>query len=201
MSPAAAAPAPISFPAPRMAAPTVMVSVTTPRDCPRAMLEAVLRRRARLIKRPEVRELGWNREMEVVGPVWEGLLAIVWWRKGGEAIGVPFVKARRAIGFACRNAEGPLRRAERAASWAMEFMMSADGIDDEEWSFGSLKLLMRGEEGDGKYGRRTRDALSKVEMKMAEVQGCIASFPVGTSYWPSVLQPHPSFSFFFFLAS
>jgi len=69
MSPAAAAPAPISLPAPRMAAPTVMVSVTTPRDCPRAMLEAVLRRRVRLIRRPEVRELGWNREIEVVGPM------------------------------------------------------------------------------------------------------------------------------------
>jgi hypothetical protein len=46
------------------------------------------------------------------------------------------VKARRAIGFACRNAEAPLRRAERAASWAMEFMMIADGIDNGEWSFG-----------------------------------------------------------------
>jgi hypothetical protein len=42
---------------------------------------------------------------------------------GCEAVDVPFVKARRAIGFACRNAEAPLRRAERAASWAMEFMM------------------------------------------------------------------------------
>jgi len=48
---------------------------------------------------------------------------------------VPFVKARRAIGFACRNAEAPLRRAERAVSWAMEFMMIADAIDDGEWSF------------------------------------------------------------------
>jgi hypothetical protein len=91
-----------------------------------------------------VRELGWNREMEVVGPVREGLLAINWQRRGrgekgrrGEAVVVPLVKARRAIGFACRNAEAPLRRAERAASWAMEFMMSADGIEGE-WRFGSL---------------------------------------------------------------
>jgi hypothetical protein len=37
---------------------------------------------------------------------------------------VPFVKARRAIELACP----PLRRAERVASWAMEFMMTADGI-------------------------------------------------------------------------
>jgi hypothetical protein len=91
-----------------------------------------------------VRELGWNREMEVVGPVREGLLAINWRRRGrrekgwrGEAIVVPLVKARRAIGFACRNAEAPLRRAERAAIWVMEFMMSADGIE-REWRFGSL---------------------------------------------------------------
>ncbi len=54
-----------------------------------------------------------------------------------EAVDIPFVKARRAIGFACRSAEAPLRRAERAASWAMEFMMIADGIDNGEWSFGS----------------------------------------------------------------
>jgi hypothetical protein len=66
--------------------------------------------------------------------LWEGLLAIA--LPECEAVDVPFVKARRAIGFACRNAEAPLRRAERAASWAMEFMMIADGIDDGEWSFG-----------------------------------------------------------------
>jgi hypothetical protein len=55
------------------------------------------------------------------------------------------VKARRAIGFACRNAEAPLRRAERAASWAMEFMIIADGFDDGE--FWMLRLLLKGEEG------------------------------------------------------
>jgi len=62
----------------------------------------------------------------------EELLAIA--LRGCGAIDVPDVKARRAIGFACRNVEAPLRRAERAASWAMEFMMIADGIDDGEWS-------------------------------------------------------------------
>jgi len=113
MSPAAAAPAPMSLPAPRMATPTETVSVTMPRDWPRVMFVAVLRIMARLMRRPELRGAGWNREMEVVGPD---------------------VKARRAIGFACRNVEAPLRRAERAASWAMEFMMIADGIDDGEWS-------------------------------------------------------------------
>jgi hypothetical protein len=56
--------------------------------------------------------------------------------RGCKAVDLPFVKARRAIELACRNAEAPLRRAERAASWAMEFMMIADGIDDGEWSFG-----------------------------------------------------------------
>ena len=56
--------------------------------------------------------------------------------RGCEAVDIPFVKARRAIGFAFRNAEAPLRRAERAVSWAMEFMMIADGIDDGEWRFG-----------------------------------------------------------------
>jgi hypothetical protein len=77
--------------------------------------------------------------------LWEGLLAIA--LSGCEAVDVPFVKARRAIGFACRNAEAPLRRAERAASWVMEFMLIADGIDDGEWSFWMLRLLFNGEEG------------------------------------------------------
>jgi hypothetical protein len=45
------------------------------------------------------------------------------------------VKARRAIELACRNVEAPLRRAERAASWAMEFMMIANGIDDGRVEF------------------------------------------------------------------
>ena len=135
MSPAAAAPAPMSLPAPRTAAPTVMVSVTMPRDWPRAMLEAVLRSIARLMRRPELRVAGWNREIEVVGPVVGGTVSYCFCR-GCEAVDVLFVKARRAIGFACRNAEAPLRRAERAASWAMEFMITADGFDDGEWSFG-----------------------------------------------------------------
>lgn len=39
--------------------------------------------------------------------------------------------------MACRNVEAPLRRAERAASWTMEFMMIVDGIDDGGWSFRS----------------------------------------------------------------
>lgn len=60
--------------------------------------------------------------------LWDKLLAIA--LPASEAVDVPFVKARRAIGFACRNAEAPLRRAERMASWPMEFMMIADGIDD-----------------------------------------------------------------------
>jgi hypothetical protein len=42
----------------------------------------------------------------------------------------PFVKARRAIGLACLNADAPLTRAERAASCAIEFMMIVDGIGD-----------------------------------------------------------------------
>jgi len=54
------------------------------------------------------------------------------------------VKARRAIELACRNVEAPLRRAERAASWAMEFMMIANGIDDGEWSFGKIVSKFRG---------------------------------------------------------
>lgn len=58
--------------------------------------------------------------------MWEELLAIA--LPGCEAVEVLFVKARRAIGFACRNAEAPLRRAERAASWAVEFMMIVDGL-------------------------------------------------------------------------
>jgi hypothetical protein len=33
-----------------------------------------------------------------------------------EAVDVPLVNARRAIGFACRNVEAPLRRAERTAN-------------------------------------------------------------------------------------
>ena len=77
MSPAAAVPPPMSLPAPKMAAPTVMVSVTTPRDWPRAMLETALRSKARLVRRPELWVEGWNREIEVIGPVMEGsLLAI-----------------------------------------------------------------------------------------------------------------------------
>jgi hypothetical protein len=43
------------------------------------------------------------------------------------------VKVRRAIELVCRNVEAPLTRAERAASWAIEFMMIAEGIDDGEW--------------------------------------------------------------------
>jgi hypothetical protein len=58
-----------------MAAPTVMVSVTMPRDWPRAMLEAVLRSIARLMRRPELRVAGWNREIEVVGPVVGGTVS------------------------------------------------------------------------------------------------------------------------------
>ena len=72
--------------------------------------------------------------MRLLDLLWEGLLVIA--LPGCEAVDVPFVKARRATGFACRNAEAPLRRAERAASWAIEFMMIADGIDDRECSFG-----------------------------------------------------------------
>jgi hypothetical protein len=34
-----------------------------------------------------------------------------------------------------------LRRAVRAASWAIEFMMTADGIDEEEWSFGVVEAV------------------------------------------------------------
>ena len=45
---------------------------------------------------------------------------------------MPFVKARRVIGFACRNAEAPLRHMLRAASWAIEFMMILDLIDDRD---------------------------------------------------------------------
>jgi len=41
-----------------------------------------------------------------------------------RAVHVPVARARRPIGLACRNAEAPLRRAERTASWAMEFMMN-----------------------------------------------------------------------------
>jgi hypothetical protein len=71
------------------------------------------------------------------------------------------VKARRAIGFACRNAAAPLRRAVRAASWAIEFMMTADGIEDEEWSFGLLKLLGRGE----RNVRKDRENSGRVKLK------------------------------------
>jgi hypothetical protein len=46
------------------------------------------------------------------------------------------VKARRAIGFACRNADAPERRPERAASWVMEFMVMADGNWDGEMRLG-----------------------------------------------------------------
>lgn len=67
--------------------------------------------------------------------LWQGLLAIAF-AEDVKAVDVPFVKARRAIGFAWRNAEAPLRRAERAASWAMEFMIVVDGLDVGEWSFG-----------------------------------------------------------------
>jgi hypothetical protein len=52
-----------------MAAPTVMVSVTTPRDWPRAMLEATLRSVMRLVRSPDLWTEGWNREIEVTGPV------------------------------------------------------------------------------------------------------------------------------------
>ena len=61
---------------------------------------------------------------------------------------VPLVKARRAIGFACRATEAPLRRAERAASWAIEFMMTGDGIGDGGLSFAVEIVLvnkLRGE--------------------------------------------------------
>ena len=50
---------------------------------------------------------------------------------GGGFIHVPLVKARRAIGFVCRNAATPLRRVERAASWAMEFMMDKGSVGME----------------------------------------------------------------------
>ena len=69
ISPAAAAPAPISLPAPRIAAPTLMASVATPRDWVRAILEAVLRSMVWLMRRPELRVAGWNRVIEVAGPV------------------------------------------------------------------------------------------------------------------------------------
>jgi len=67
MSPAAATPAPMSLPAPRMAAPTA--TSATPRDWPRVMFMAVLRSMVRLKSRPELRVAGWNREIEVLGPV------------------------------------------------------------------------------------------------------------------------------------
>lgn len=69
MRPAAAAPAPMNFPALRTAAPMVMVSVTIPRDWPRVTLEAVLRSMARLMRRPLLRVAVWKRETEVAGPV------------------------------------------------------------------------------------------------------------------------------------
>jgi hypothetical protein len=47
----------------------VMVSVTTPRDWPRAMLEATLRSVMRLVRSPDLWTEGWNREIEVTGPV------------------------------------------------------------------------------------------------------------------------------------
>jgi hypothetical protein len=78
--------------------------------------------------------------------------------RGCEAVDVPFVKARRAIGFACRIAEAPLRRAERAASCAMEFMMFADGIDDGiddgEWSFGCCWKVKKVKNGDREWQTR-----------------------------------------------
>ena len=37
---------------------------------------------------------------------------------------VPLVKARRAVELAGRNAKAPLMRAERAATWTMEFILN-----------------------------------------------------------------------------
>jgi hypothetical protein len=99
------------------------------------MLEAVLRSMAWLMRRPELRVEGWNREIEVFGPVLEEVSLIVS-TKGYLIANVPFVKARRLIELACRNAETRLTRTERAASCVMEFMMIFNGIDDGWWSFG-----------------------------------------------------------------
>jgi hypothetical protein len=112
--------------------------------------------------------------------LWEGLLAFA--LPGCEAVGVPFVKARRAIGFACRNAEAPLRRAERAASWAMEFMMIAEGIDDGEWSFGCWgcywKVGKRWKTGTIKMAPRVRyyPATNALQISLiVDHTGCVAS--------------------------
>jgi hypothetical protein len=71
-------------------------------------------------------------------------LAIALMMMRAVEVGLPLVKARRAIGF---NAEAPVRRPERAASWAMEFMM----IDDGGW-------------GDDDGGRRMEDGALGVEV-------------------------------------
>lgn len=52
---------------------------------------------------------------------------------------VPVVKARRAIGPAWRTAAAPLRRAERAVSCAMEFMMMVDEVNDRRTRFDGLE--------------------------------------------------------------
>lgn len=51
------------------------------------------------------------------------------------------------MGLAWRMAEAPLRRAERAASCAMEFMMRAGGIGDEEGRFEVVWVLVLMGEG------------------------------------------------------
>lgn len=77
------------------------------------------------MRRPDLLLRGWNRELELVEPndeervtldgVVKGQLMegeIVLMEKGSsEELCLPLVKARRAIGFACRNAEEPFRRA------------------------------------------------------------------------------------------
>ena len=71
-------------------------------------------------------------------------------------LNLPFVKARRVIGVAFWKAEAPLRRAERVATCAMEFMMIFDGIDDGEEMFldGFWRLFWL-EEGKKLLGRKS----------------------------------------------
>ena len=100
---------------------------------------------------------------------------------------VPLVKARRAIGFAWRSAEAPLRRAERAASWAMEFMMRVDGIGDGEWRLRWLKVLLRGEE-EGQKNRTEEHGSEKLRRLTVQVRGYSKTpYPMGSCYWPPVL--------------
>lgn len=87
----------------------------------------------RVKRRPDWRVGGLNREIEVFGP---GAVSFdCSGMSGCGAIHVPFVKARRAIGFACRKAKAPLRRADRTVNCAIEFMM-----DSDEWDLRCLRL-------------------------------------------------------------